>query len=203
VTDDDRPRVDVHDPLGTGLGPVNDPHRAVIRAGLHERGRRGRVGSGGGAVGGGCRGPADGIDLRRDRLRECPDDLAQRAADRVGGIADVVVAVEHSHDQSEGLGRGEHQRREPDAAAEAKAAVGTTDGFDRDAGFTKDPDVPPSRPFRDTELAGEPVCGDAGAVLDQFQGQQRPCGGARVELHRNRPANPEAERPEWKLACCP
>jgi hypothetical protein len=111
-----------------------------------------------------------------------------------------MVAVEHGHDQAEGLGGAEHQGREPQAAADAVAAEGTTDGLDRDAGLAEDADVPPDRPLRDAQLVGEPVRGDARAALEQFQRQQRPCRGARVELHKI-PRNPEAERPEPNLAC--
>jgi len=111
-----------------------------------------------------------------------------------------VVAVEHGHDQAEGLGGAEHQGRKPQAAAEAVAAVGPTDGLDRDAGLAEDADVPPGGPLRDAELVGEPVRGDARAGLHQLEGQQRPCRGAHVGLH-SIPRNPEAERPERNLAC--
>ena len=110
-----------------------------------------------------------------------------------------MVAVEHGHDQAEGLGGAEHQRRQPQATADAVAAVGPTDGLDRDAGLAEDADVAPGGPLRDAELVGEPVGGDAGAALDQFEGQQRPCRGARVGLHKHLRLNPEVERPERTL----
>ncbi len=138
------------------------------------------IGPGGGAVGSGRRGPADGLGLGGHRLRQCPHDLAERAADRVGWIARVVVAVEHGHDQAEGLGGAEHQRREPQAATESIAAVGPADGLDRDAGLPQDGDIPPGGPLGDAELVGEPVRGDARAALEQFEGQQRPRRRARV-----------------------
>ena len=76
----------------------------------------------------------------------------------------------------------EHQRRQPQAAADAVAAVRPADGLDRDAGLAQDADVAPGGPLRDAELVGEPVRGDARAALDQLEGQQRPRGGARVGL---------------------
>jgi hypothetical protein len=140
--------------------------------------------SGAGAVvRGRGRGPADRLGLRGHRLREGPDDLAQRAADRVGGIARVVMAVEHGHDQAESLGGGEHQRREPQAAADPVAAVGPADRFDRDAGLAQDADVPAGGPVRDAELAGQPAGGDARAALDQLEGEQGPGRGTRVGVH--------------------
>ncbi len=128
------------------------------------------VGPGSGTVGSGRRGPPDGLGLGGHRLRECPHDLAERAADGVGGIARVVVAVEHGHDQAERLGGGEHQRRKPETAAEAIAAVRPAHGLDRDARLAQDADVPPGGAVGDSELVGQPVRGDAGAALEQFEG---------------------------------
>jgi hypothetical protein len=194
VAHDDRPRIDLADPLGAGFGPIAEPDPPAVRAGLHERCRGLRVGPGGRAVGHRPGGQADGLRLGRHRLRERTHDLAERAAHQAGGITRVVVAVEHGHDQAEGLGGAEHQRRQPQAAAEAVAAVGPADGFDRDLRLAQDADVAPGRPLRDAELAGQPVRGDAGAGLDQFQRQQRPRRGARLGLHRHL-RDPEAERP--------
>ena len=132
------------------------------------------------AVGGGRRAPAYRLGLGRHRLRQRPHDLAERAADRVGGIAGVVVTVEHGHHQAERLGGAEHQRREPQAAADAVAAVRPAHGLDRDAGLAQDGDVPPGGALRDAELVGEPVRGDARAALEQLEGQQGPCRGART-----------------------
>ena len=99
------------------------------------------------------------------------------------GSLGVVVTVEHGHDQTEGLGGAEHQRRKAQAAAEPVAAVRSADGLDRDAGLAQDADVAPGGPLRDAELVGEPVRGDARAALDEFEGQQRPRRRARVGLH--------------------
>ena len=54
VADDDRPRVDLGDPLRAGLGAVADPHPAPVGAGLHQDARRPGVGAGGGPVGAGA-----------------------------------------------------------------------------------------------------------------------------------------------------
>ena len=54
---------------------------------------------------------------------------------------------------------------------------------------------------KDTPCDAELVGGDARAVLDHFERQQRRCGRARVELHEKSRRNPEGERPEWELAC--
>ena len=115
---------------------------------------------------------------------QCPHELAERAADRVGGIAHVMVAVEHGHDQSEGLGGAEHQRRQPETATHAVAAVRSAGRLDRDAGLAKDADVAPGRPLRDAELVGESVRANTGTALDQFKGQQRPRRRARIGLHK-------------------
>ncbi len=88
-----------------------------------------------------------------------------------------MVTVEHGHHQAEGLGGGEHQRRESQAAADAVAAVRPPHGLDRDAGLAQDGDVPPGGPLRDAQLVGEPVRGDPRAPLDQLEGQQGPCRG--------------------------
>ena len=138
VPDDERPRVDLRDPLRPGLGAVAEPHPSPVGAGLHQGARRPGVGAGGGPVGGGCRAPAYRLGLGRHRLRQRPHDLAERTADRVGGIAGVVVTVEHGHHQAERLGGAEHQRREAQAAADAVAAVRPALGLDRDAGLAQD-----------------------------------------------------------------
>jgi hypothetical protein len=145
----------------------------VVRAGLHQGGRDPRVGPGGGAIGRGRGGLTDSLRLGGHRLRECPDDLAERGADIARRIAGVVMAVKHRHDQPEGLVGTEHQRREPQAAADAVAAVGPTDRLDRDAGLAQNRDVPPGGPLGDPELVGEPVRGDSRAALDEFERQQR------------------------------
>ena len=145
------------------------------------------IGPGGSAVRGGRRGPADRLGLGGHRLRQRPHELAEGAADRVGGVARVVVAVEHGHDQAEGLRGAEHQGREPEAAAEPVAAVRPADGLDRDAGLAEDADVAPGGPLRDAELVGEPVRGDARAALHQLEGQQRPRRRARIRASRESP----------------
>ena len=180
VAHDDGPRVDLHQPLRPGLGAVAEPHLPVVRTCLDEGGGGAGVGPDGGAVRGRCSRLADGLGLSGHRRRKHPHDLAERAADRVGGVARVVVAVEHGHHQAEGLGGAEHQGREPEPAARAVAAVAPTDRLDRDAGLAQDGDVPPGRPFRDPERVGEPVRGDARAALDQLEGQQRPRRRARL-----------------------
>ena len=200
VPDDDRPRVDLGDPLGPGLGAVVEPDPAAVRAGLHQGGRGRGVRPGGGAVGGRRGGPADRLGLRGHRLRQRPDDLAERAADRVGRVAGVVVAVEHGHDQAERLGGAEHQRRQPQAAADPVAAVRPADRLDRDAGLAQDGDVAAGGPLRDAELVGEPVRGDARAALHQLEGQQRPRRRARRRIVTGCLPDPEGERPETLAA---
>ena len=183
VPDDQRPRVDLGDPLRPGLGPVADPHPSPVGAGLDQDARRPGSGRAAARSGAGAVLPADRLGLGRDRLRQRPDDLAERAADRVGGIARVVVAVEHGHHQAEGLGGAEHQRRQAQAAADPVAAVRSAHRLDRDAGLAQDADVPPGGPLRDAELVGEPVRGDPGAALDQLEGQQGPRRRAGTSVH--------------------
>ena len=81
----------------------------------------------------------------------------------------------------------EHQRREPQAAADAVAAVGPAHGLDRDAGLAQDADVAPGGPLRDAELVGEPVRGDSRAALDQLERQQGPRRRADIWVHGRRP----------------
>ena len=133
--------------------------------------------------GAGRRGPADRLGLGGHRLRQRPHDLAKRAADRIGRVARVVMAVEHRHHQSECLGGAEHQGWQPQAAADTVAAVGPTHRVDRNSGLAKDADVAAGGALGDAELVGQSVGGDAWAALDQFQGEQRPGGGAGVCRH--------------------
>jgi len=93
VAYDDRPRVDLGDPLRAGLGAIAEPHPSLVGAGLYQGTRRPGVGAGGGAVGGGRRAPAYRLGLGAHRLRQRPHDLAERAADRVGGIAGAAGCV--------------------------------------------------------------------------------------------------------------
>ena len=199
---DDRPRVDVDEPLRPGLRAVVEARLTLLGAGLHQGARRRGVGPRGTPVGGGCRGTTDGLGLRGHRLRQGPHDLAQRAADGVLRVAGVVVAVEHCHDQAEGLGGAERQGRKPQAAADAVTAVRAAEGLDGDACLAEDDDVPPRRALGHAELVGDPFRRDARAALDELQGEQRPCRGARVRL-QGIPTDPEPERPECSLACGP
>lgn len=116
-----------------------------------------------------------------------PDDLAQRGADQAGGIARVVMTVEHGHDQAECLCGAEHQRRQPQAPADTVAAVGAPHRLDRDASLAQDRDVPAGGAVGDAELAGEPVGSDAGVVLQQLEAQQCPRRGVPV-VHPRRVA---------------
>lgn len=106
-----------------------------------------------------------------------------------------MVAVEYGHDQTERLAGAEHQRRKPDASAEAVATVAAARRLDGDTGLTQDRDVAAGRPFGHVQSCGEPVGGDAGLVLQQFIDLQRPRSGACVGVHGNR-IYQEAERPE-------
>ena len=110
--------------------------RAVVVCGF------GRAAARSGAAGGGA---ADRLGLRGDGLGERPDDLAERAARGIGGVRGLVVAVEHRHDQGQRLGRLEHQRRQPQPAADAVAAVGAAFGLQRYAGLAQDRDVAAGR----------------------------------------------------------
>jgi hypothetical protein len=95
------------------------------------------------------------------------------------------MAVEHRHHEPECLVGAEHQRREPEAPPDPVPAVGSADGFDRDTGLPEDADVATGGAIGDAELLGEAFGGDAGAGLQQLQGQERPGRGARVERHQN------------------
>ncbi len=185
MADDDGPRLDVAGPFPAGLGAVAEADPPVVGAGVHEGGGGVGVRPRGRGVRRGRGGPPDGLGLRGDRLGERLHDLAERAADQGRGIAGVVVAVEHGHDQAEGLGGAERQRRQPQAASDPVAAVGPADGDDRDPGLPQDADVAPGGAFGDAELAGEPVGGDARPGLEEFEGAQRPRRRACVVRHGN------------------
>jgi hypothetical protein len=183
VAHDDGPRVDLHRPLRPRLGSVAESNPAMARACLHEDGRGRRVGPGRESVGGGCGGSAHGLGLGGHGLRERAHQPAERAADRVGGIAGVVVAIEHGHDQSDRLGGIEHQRRQPKTPADPVAAVTSADRLDRDTGLAKHADVAPGGPFGNPELVAEPVRRNAGAALNEFERQQRPGRRTGFTLH--------------------
>src|SRR5215472_2065483 len=159
MPDDDRPRVGLRAPLRSGLGAVVQPERAVLRAGLDQRRSRLWVRPGGTAVGGWRRRAADRLSLGGDRLGKGPHYLAERAADRVGWVAGIVMAIEHSHDQAKSLGSGEHQRSQPQAAADVITPVGTAHRLDRYVDLAEYADIAPGGPVGDTELVGDPVRG--------------------------------------------
>ena len=117
VAHHDRPRVDLERARVAGRRAVADPHLALRGHRRHEVAGHRRVGLGRGALGHGPRGLAQGDRLPRDVARQHPQDLAERRPDRVVGIGDGVLGVERGHHQAERLGRGEDQRREPQAAA--------------------------------------------------------------------------------------
>lgn len=185
MANNDGPRVDIGGPLRTTLGAIPEPHALVIRAGVHEGGRRRRIWPNRGPVGRRCRGLADRLRLRGDCLREGTHDLAERIADRVHLVVGVVVAVEDSHHQLERLVRAEHQGREAKATSDAVAAVWPAEGFERNARFAQDADVPARGTLGDAELVAQTLGGDSRAALDQFECQQGTRGGARIEQQRN------------------
>jgi len=115
-----------------------------------------------------------------------PDDLAEGGADRIVGVCGCVAAVEHGHDQAKGLGRGEHQRRQPDAAASPVAAVGPPGGLHRDAGLAQDRDVAARGALGHAELRRELAGGDAGLALQQLEGPERAASGTQFGFHHSR-----------------
>ena len=154
VADDDRPRVDLGAPLRAGLRAVAQPHRPVLRAGLHQHGGDRRVGPGGGASGAGavvrrtasaCAATGSG-SARTILPRALP-------TGSVGSPASWWPSSTAITRPSASAG-AEHQRRQPDAAADPVTAVRPADRLDRDAGLAQDPDVAPGGPLGDAELVG-------------------------------------------------
>ena len=81
-------------------------------------------------------------------------------------------------------GRGEHQRRQPDPAADPVAAVLPPRRLHRDAGVAQVADVAADRPVGHPEPVGELLAADAGGVLHHLQHQQRP-GRRRGLVHED------------------
>src|SRR3984957_1788004 len=186
VPHDDGPRVNVLGPSPARLASVADAHLTLGRDGgnqsarrLHARPRRPAVGHGAGM-------PAHGSGLMADVLRQGPDDLAERGADRIVGIRGGVAAVEHGHDQAEGLGGAEQQRRAPGGAAEPVAAEGSGGRLHGDLGLAQDRDVAARGAFGHAQLGRHLGGGDAGLRLQQLEGPERPRGGAQVGFHPSR-----------------
>ena len=166
--------------IGRPAAPAGRRSMACTRSLVVPGSGRAAARSGAGAVA-----ATDRLGLGRHRLGQRPHDLAQRAADRVGGVGGVVVPVEHGHHQAERLGRGEHQRRQAQTTADPVAAVRPAHGLDRDARLAQDADVAAGSPLRDAELVGEPLGGDAGAALEQLESQQRAGRRTCGRLHRS------------------
>jgi hypothetical protein len=141
--------------------------------------------------------------LPTDVLRQRPDDLDQRGTDEVVVVDGCRLAVEHGHDQSERFLFGEHDGRQPRAAAQPVSAVRTPGRLDGDACLTEDPDVPTRGALRDTQSIGEVAGRDAGAGLEDLECPQRSCGRAQVGGHPREITRvgdePEADRPESVL----
>src|SRR5690348_10441563 len=186
MPDDDGPRVDVFRPLPAGLAAVADAHPALGRDGVNQSACRLRARARGPAVGRGGGVPPHGRGRPADILGQRPDDLSQGGADRIIGVRGRVAAVEHGHDQAKRLGGGEHQRRQPDAAANPVAAVGSPGRVHGDAGLAQDRDVAARGPFGHLQLCRELAAGDAGLGLQQLEGPKRPRGGAQVNFHNSR-----------------
>ena len=180
------PRVNVLRPLPARLAAVADAHPALGRGGGNESARGLGARAHGPAAGRGAGMPADGGGRPADVLRQRPDDLAQGGADRIGGVRGCVAAVEHGHDQAKRLGGAEHQRRQPDAPAEPVTAVGSPGGLHGDAGLAQDRDVAARGASGHAELRCELGGGDAGLGLQQFEGLERPPGGAEAGFHVSR-----------------
>jgi hypothetical protein len=121
--------------------------------------------------------------LMADVLRQRPNDLAQGGADRIVGVRGCVAAIEHGHDQAKRLGGAEHQRRQPDPAAEPVAPVGSPGRLHRDVGLPQDREVAARGPFGYAQLPCELAGGDAGLGLQQLEGPERSPGGAQVGFH--------------------
>src|SRR6266700_1168422 len=186
MADDDGPGLDVLFPLPACLAAVADAHPALGCDGGNECARGPGVRARGPAVGRGPGVPAHGGGRPADVLGQRPDDLAQGGADRVAGVRGGVAAVEDGHDQAKRLGGGEDQRRQPDAAAEPVAAVGSPGGLHGDIGLAQARAVAARGPFGHIQLRRELGGGDAGLGLQQLQHPQCPRGGAQAGFHHSR-----------------
>jgi hypothetical protein len=139
------------------------------------------------------------LERSRHVLWQDADHLADGAGDRIVAMR-PAMRLEHGHDQAQRLARGEHQRREPQPAPDAIAAVRAADRLDRHAGLPKDRHVAPRGALGDAEPVTEPLGGDARAPLEQLEGEQRPGGGAGIFVHERTLADvPAGKRPEWFL----
>ncbi len=196
VPDHHRPRLDVGLPLPARLGAVAEPQQPALAAGPDQGRGGGGVGPRGAAVGRGCRRTPHRLGLRGDRFGQRPDDLAERAADRVVEVVGVAVRVQRGHHQAERLVGAEHQRRQPQPAADPVAAVGAAHGLDRDVGLAQDRDVAAGRPLGDPEGGAELGGGDAGPGLQHLERAQRPGGGTGVGHAVSVAADPAAFRPD-------
>lgn len=144
-------------------------------------------------VGRRARDTADRPHRLGDLLGEDAQDLGEGRADRLGRVGRTPVSLEHGHDEAERLGGREHQRRESQASADAVAAVRAGDRLDGQVGLAEDGDVAAGGALGDAQVVAEPLRGDAGAVLDGFEGEERPRRGTRVVPHTCH--LPDADRP--------
>ena len=186
IADDHRARVDLFRPLAAGLAAVVDADPVLggdrVNQGARDpaaRADRARVGRGAGV-------PPHDRGLPANVLRQHPDDLAQGRANWIVGVRGGMAAVQHGHDQAKRLGGGEQKRRQPQAAAQPVATVGSPVRFHRDARLAQDGHVAPGRSLGHVQLLRQPGPGDAGLSLQQLEDPQRSPGWAEVGFHSTR-----------------
>ena len=182
VAQDDRPRVDLHRSFASVLEPVVDPHPPRRRAGLDELGRQERVDAQA-RIGRWPGDPTNGPDRLGDLLGERTEDLGQGGPDELGRVGRSAVALEHRHDEAQCLGGGEHQRRQAQAPADAVATVRPRDRLDGQVRLAQDGDVAAGSPLGDAQVVTQPLGGDAGAVLDGLEREERPRRRTRAVPH--------------------
>ena len=131
----DGPRVDLEGALAVRAERVADPDAVPVGA------ARTRVAVVSGCGGSGSvrralttRSASSGRATFSGRTRTI---LPTARADRVVALG-AAARLQHRHRQAERLGGGEHQRRQPQPAADPVAAVRAADRLDRDAGLAQD-----------------------------------------------------------------
>ena len=131
------------------------------------------------------------LDAASEQVGKDTVDLRERAVDRaLARLEPLPARREQAEDDDDRLVAGQHQRRQPEAGADAVPAADAALALDRDAHVLERRDVPPHRARVDVEVVGDLAPRRQRTRLQELEKLEEPCGrrlhGAKSSTDRGR-----------------